>query len=146
MVHTHTYTHTHSHESQVKHVVIESKRDPVAGIVYNITPNGPFFNTLYDLIEEGKKSAIIQNHMFDVTLGKCPPKVHFVMSACAVPYCQRANNDTMVGGQSSTMFIYHLWLVLGQIPRDDHGFVPVHIFGYLLRPLSNNFCNLSLIV
>ena len=64
-----------SHESRVKHVVIESKQEPVAGVLYNITPNGPFFSSLYDLIEEAKKSPIIQNHMIDVVLGKCPPKV-----------------------------------------------------------------------
>ena len=70
-----THPPSHSHESKVKHVVIESKRDPVAGVLYNITPNGPFFTSLYELIEGAKVAPVIQNHMFDVKLGKFPPKV-----------------------------------------------------------------------
>jgi hypothetical protein len=64
------------HESRTKHVVVESKKDPVAGIMYNITPNGPYFTTLHDVIEEAKKSPIIQNHMFDIVLTKSPPKIN----------------------------------------------------------------------
>lgn len=63
------------HESNVKHVVIESKRDPVAGILYNITPHGPVFNSLYELIQEAQKTALIQNHSFNVQLTCSPPKV-----------------------------------------------------------------------
>ena len=78
------FLHAHSHESKVKHVVIESKREPVAGILYYVTPNGPFFSSLYELIEEAKVSALIQNHIFDVKLGKCPPKVSkdFTVAEC----------------------------------------------------------------
>ena len=73
--HTHTHTHTHSHESRVKHVVIESKYDPVTGILYHITPSGPFFPSLYELVERARKKPLIQNHLFDIKLEKCPPKV-----------------------------------------------------------------------
>ena len=66
---------TSSHESHVKHVVIESSTDPVSGVLYHITPNGPRFNSLYDLIEQAQKKAVIQNHSFEIVLGKCPPKV-----------------------------------------------------------------------
>ena len=70
-----TYIHTHSHESRVKHVVIENKRDSVAGMLYHITPNGPFFSSLNELIDEARKRPLIQNHIFDITLTQCPPKV-----------------------------------------------------------------------
>ena len=63
------------HESRVKHVVIETKPDPVTGILYHITPNGPFCSSLCELIEEARKTSIIQNHLFDVVLTKSPPKV-----------------------------------------------------------------------
>ena len=66
---------TSSHESHVKHVVIESSTDPVSGVLYHVTPNGPRFNSLYDLIEQAQKKAVIQNHSFEIVLGKCPPKV-----------------------------------------------------------------------
>lgn len=65
----------HRHEERVKHVVIETKPDPVIGVLYHITSQGPFFNSVTELIEEAKKSCIIQNHMFDVILTKSPPKV-----------------------------------------------------------------------
>lgn len=63
------------HESRIKHVVIETKSDPITGVLYHITPHGPFFNSLTGLIEEAKQTCIIQNHMFDVILTKSPPKV-----------------------------------------------------------------------
>ena len=63
------------HESRVKHVVIETKPDPVTGTLYHITPNGPFCSSLYELVEEARKTSIIQNHLFDVVLTKSPPKV-----------------------------------------------------------------------
>jgi len=63
------------HESRVKHIVIESRHEAVAGVLYNVTPKGPFFRSLYDLIEEAQKKPIIQNNAFNVKLGKCPPKV-----------------------------------------------------------------------
>ncbi len=66
---------THRHECRVKHVVIESKRDPVTGVIYNITPNGPFFSSLSELIDEAQKKALIQNHTFDIKLGQYPPQV-----------------------------------------------------------------------
>ena len=47
----------------------------MAGIMYNITPNGPYFTSLYEVIEEARKSPIIQNHMFDIVLTSSPPKV-----------------------------------------------------------------------
>lgn len=47
----------------------------MAGVLYNVTPKGPFFRSLYDLIEEAQKKPIIQNNAFNVKLGKCPPKV-----------------------------------------------------------------------
>lgn len=59
----------------MKHVVIETKPDPVTGILYHITPNGPFCSSLCELVEEAKKTSIIQNHLFDVVLTKSPPKV-----------------------------------------------------------------------
>jgi len=59
----------------VKHIVIESRHEAVAGVLYNVTPKGPFFRSLYDLIEEAQKKPIIQNNAFNVKLGKCPPKV-----------------------------------------------------------------------
>ena len=71
-----------SHESRVKHVVIESKFDPVTGILYHITPSGPFFPSLYELIEEAQRKPLIQNHMFDIKLEQCPPKV------CSVAWIQ----------------------------------------------------------
>lgn len=55
--------------------MIESRRDPVAGVVYNITPNGPVFSSLYELIEEGQRTPLIQNHVFNVQLTCSPPKV-----------------------------------------------------------------------
>lgn len=64
------------HESSVKHVVIESKQDPVAGAIYNITPNGPVFNSLYELIQEAQQTPLIQNHIFNVQLTCSPPKVN----------------------------------------------------------------------
>lgn len=63
------------HESRVKHVVVESKPDSVAHIMYHITPNGPYFDSLYSLIEEARNTAIIQNHAFDLILGSSPPKL-----------------------------------------------------------------------
>jgi len=63
------------HESRVKHVVVESKRDPVARVMYHITPNGPYFDSLYALIQEACTTAIIQNHAFDLVLGSSPIKV-----------------------------------------------------------------------
>lgn len=69
-------SYPYRHESRVKHVVIESKRDPVAGVLYNITPNGPFYSSLYELIEEAQKRPLIQNHMFDIKLGQYPPQVN----------------------------------------------------------------------
>ena len=50
-------------------MVVESRMDPVAGVLYNITPNGPFFSSLYELIEEAQKRPLIQNHTFDIKLG-----------------------------------------------------------------------------
>lgn len=72
-------SHTSSlyrHESSVKHVVIESKQDPVAGAIYNITPNGPVFSSLYELIQEAQQTPLIQNHVFNVQLTCSPPKVN----------------------------------------------------------------------
>lgn len=66
------------HESRVKHVVVESKSDSVAHIMYHITPNGPYFDSLYSLIEEARTTAIIQNHAFDLILGSSPPKVSII--------------------------------------------------------------------
>lgn len=68
------------HESRIKHVVIETKSDPITGVLYHITPHGPFFNSLTGLIEEAKQTCIIQNHMFDVILTKSPPKVSIIIS------------------------------------------------------------------
>lgn len=62
------------HENHVKHVVIESTTDPVAGVIYHVTPNGPRFHSLYDLIEKAQQEPVIQNRSFEVVLGKCPPK------------------------------------------------------------------------
>ena len=44
--------------------------------MYNITPNGPYFTSLFEVIEEARKSPIIQNHMFDIVLTSSPPKVN----------------------------------------------------------------------
>jgi hypothetical protein len=63
------------HETHVKHVVIESTTDPVAGVIYHVTPNGPRFHSLYDLIEKAQQEPVIQNRSFEIVLGKCPPKV-----------------------------------------------------------------------
>lgn len=68
------------HENHVKHVVIESTPDPVVGIIYHITPSGPRFHTLYDLIEHAQKEPVIHNHSFEIILGKSPPKVIFTNS------------------------------------------------------------------
>lgn len=62
------------HENRAKHIVIESKPDPVAGVLYNITPSGPVFSSLYDIIEKAQQQPLITNHSLHVTLGKCPPK------------------------------------------------------------------------
>ena len=80
----------YSHESSVKHVVIESRRDPVAGVLYNITPNGPVFTSLYELIEEGKKRPLIQNHVFNIQLTCCPPKVCLAGKEVQVPEKEEA--------------------------------------------------------
>jgi hypothetical protein len=58
----------------VKHVVVESSTDPVVGILYHITPKGPRFHSLYDLIEKAQREPVIKNHLFEMVLGKCPPK------------------------------------------------------------------------
>lgn len=71
----------YSYESKVKHVVVESKPDPVTGVVYHVTPSGPYFDSLYSLVEEARRTKVIQNHLFDVLLTKCPPKVKFVPHA-----------------------------------------------------------------
>lgn len=77
-----------SHETRVKHVVIESKFDPITGILYHITPSGPFFPSLYELIEEAQRKPLIQNHMFDIKLEQCPPKVHqYYAVYCNVIMC-----------------------------------------------------------
>ena len=68
----------YSHEGRVKHVVIESKPDRVCGVLYHITPQGPFTDTIEELIEKAKQSCIIQNHLFEVTLTTCPPKVRCI--------------------------------------------------------------------
>ena len=47
----------------------------MAGILYHITPNGPVFNSLYELIETGKTTPLIQNHVFNIQLTCSPPKV-----------------------------------------------------------------------
>ena len=65
----------------MKHVVVESKPDPVTGVVYHVTPSGPYFDSLYSLVEEARRTKVIQNHLFDVLLTKCPPKVKFVPHA-----------------------------------------------------------------
>ena len=70
------------HEFRVKHVVVESKREREVGIMYNITPNGPYFTSLFEVIEEAKRSPIIQNHMFDIVLTTSPSKVS---RACVSP-------------------------------------------------------------
>lgn len=62
------------HESNVKHVVIESSQDQVAGTIYQITPNGPVFNSVYELVQEAQKRPLIQNHLFSVQLTCSPPK------------------------------------------------------------------------
>jgi hypothetical protein len=62
------------HEGHVKHVVVESSTDPVVGILYHITPKGPRFHSLYDLIEKAQQEPVIKNHLFEMVLGKCPPK------------------------------------------------------------------------
>lgn len=62
----------------MKHVVVESKPDSVAHVMYHITPNGPYFDSLYSLIEEARTTAIIQNHAFDLILGSSPPKVSII--------------------------------------------------------------------
>ena len=72
----------------MKHVVVESTTDPVAGVIYHITPSGPRFHSLYDLIEKAQEEAVIQNHSFEIVLGKCPPKVcsaHYVYTDVCVP-------------------------------------------------------------
>ncbi len=66
---------THRHNSSVKHVVIESRRDPVTGVLYNITPNGPSFSSLYELIVEAQTRPLIHNHSFNIQLTCSPPKV-----------------------------------------------------------------------
>lgn len=63
----------------MKHVVIETKPDPVTGVVYHITPNGPYFDSLYSLVEEARKTKVIHNHLFDVVLTKSPPKVKLIL-------------------------------------------------------------------
>jgi hypothetical protein len=65
------------HGILVKHVVVESREDPVAGTLYNITPNGPVFTSLYELIEEAQRTPLIQNHAFNVQLTCSPPQVRF---------------------------------------------------------------------
>jgi hypothetical protein len=70
------------HENHVKHVVVESTADPVVGVLYHITPHGPRFHSLYDLIEKAQEEAVIQNHSFEIVLGKCPPKVSYSPSLC----------------------------------------------------------------
>ncbi|XP_019857797.1 PREDICTED: 1-phosphatidylinositol 4,5-bisphosphate phosphodiesterase gamma-1-like [Amphimedon queenslandica] len=62
------------HEGRVKHVVIETRPDTVAGVLYYITPQGPCFDSLTGLIEEAKRHCIIKNQLFDVVLKKSPPK------------------------------------------------------------------------
>lgn len=59
----------------MKHVVIETKVDNVCGVLYHITPQGPFTDTIEELIERAKQSCIIQNHLFEVILTTSPPKV-----------------------------------------------------------------------
>ena len=59
----------------MKHVVVESSSDPVVGVLYHITPKGPRFHSLYDLIETAQQESVIKNHVFEMILGKCPPKV-----------------------------------------------------------------------
>ena len=61
-------------------MVVESSTDPVVGILYHITPKGPRFPSLYDLIEKAQQEAVIKNHLFEIVLGKCPPKVWLSLS------------------------------------------------------------------
>jgi hypothetical protein len=61
------------HEGRVKHVVIETKPDQVVGMVYHITSQGPFFNSVTELIEEAQRKCIIQNSSFNVILTRPPP-------------------------------------------------------------------------
>ena len=65
----------HRHDGKVKHVVIETRPDPVTGVLYYITPHGPCFDSLTSLIEEAKRNCIIKNQIFDVILTRSPPKV-----------------------------------------------------------------------
>ena len=74
----------------MKHVVVESSTDPVAGVIYYITPDGLRFHSLYDLIEKARVEAVIQNHSFEIVLSKCPPKVgclyvHVHVWLCILP-------------------------------------------------------------
>ena len=59
----------------MKHVVVESTTDSVVGVLYHITPKGPRFSSLHDLIEKAQQEPVIKNHLFEIVLGKCPPKV-----------------------------------------------------------------------
>lgn len=79
----------------MKHVVIESSTDPVAGIVYHITPNGPRFHTLYDLIEQARKEPVIQNHSFEIILGKSPHKVGLITLCTSLSLWGRVSSDIM---------------------------------------------------
>ena len=64
-----------SHMSQVRHIVIESRRDTVLGVLYSFVPEGPAFPSLCELIEEARRTPLIQNHQFSVKLTNSPPKV-----------------------------------------------------------------------
>ena len=64
-----------SHETKVKHIVVDSQCDPVAGVLYCITANGPHFDSLFDLIETAQNKPLIQNQSFNVVLKSSPPKV-----------------------------------------------------------------------
>ncbi|KAL5466811.1 hypothetical protein EMCRGX_G030961 [Ephydatia muelleri] len=62
------------HMSQVRHIVIESRRDTVLGVLYSFVPEGPAFPSLCELIEEARRTPLIQNHQFSVKLTNSPPK------------------------------------------------------------------------
>ncbi|XP_064393365.1 uncharacterized protein LOC135340880 [Halichondria panicea] len=94
------------HECRVKHVVIESKRDPVTGVIYNITPNGPFFSSLSELIDEAQKKALIQNHTFDIKLGQYPPQPNMSWLHRGVKSLSQAEQILRKEHRDGAFFVY----------------------------------------
>ncbi len=63
------------YNGHVIHVMIRSTPHHRTRVLYNVSLDGPFYTSLYELVEDFRQTARITNDLFTVKLGRVPCKV-----------------------------------------------------------------------